>query len=569
MICKIAICIFLLVVGNTSAAAASDNCLSNNVTAQQRLDACAATLQNPDTSRSNKAYAWLRRGYALRALGKPEQAIAEFDQALGLYPNYTEAHLGRGLALTDANRLNDAEQALTTSLKTNPDLAEAFNNRGIVRGRLSKLEQAIEDYTQAIRLKSGFSNAFNNRGTVYYEQNLFQRALVDFDEAIRIAPNRGDILYNRAVTYAALGKNRRAIREFNTILEISPNYARAYFNRGEIHERLGDFTATTKDWKKALELEPDLPVPSSVRKAIGNQEPKKNAAKRKANNEASTGASKKANNKASVNAPVTDNAGTEIIAKAVTLPKPAQVVTTNNNAQTRKKVALIIGNGGYEHVQSLKNPIKDAQAIAQTLESVGFTIHALVLDNGRNEMLKSLQTFSAAARTADIAIVFFAGHGLEIDGNNFMIPVDAKLAHQADLAFEAIELEQILAVVEEASQLGVVILDACRDNPFIGSMELTNATRSLTRGLRPIEPRCGVLVAYAAKHGTVALDGKQQHSPYTQALLDHISTDDLDISLMFRRVSDQVWKATGGRQLPYIYGSLPGDVVALVNSNEK
>ena len=180
---KIAICISLVLAGNHSAANSSDACFTDSLPPQERLVACTSVIQDSNTSHSGKAYSWLRRGYALRELGMPGQAVAEFDQALGLYPNYAEAHLGRGLALTDVNRLNDAELALTTSININPDLAEAYNNRGIVRGRLSKLEQAIEDYTQAIRLKSSFSNAFNNRGTAYYEQSFFDRAVIDFNEA--------------------------------------------------------------------------------------------------------------------------------------------------------------------------------------------------------------------------------------------------------------------------------------------------------------------------------------------------------------------------------------------------
>ena len=561
----------------------SDACFTDSLSPQERLVACTEVIQDLSTSRSGIAYSWLRRGYALRELGKPGQAVAEFDQAIGLYPNYAEAHLGRGLALTDVNRLNDAELALTTSIAINPDLAEAYNNRGIVRGHLSKLEQAIEDYTQAIRLKSSFSNAFNNRGTAYYEQSFFDRAVIDFNEALRISPKRGDILYNRAVSYAALGKDQKAVREFNTILKIYPGYARAYFNRGELRERLGDLEAAKRDWKKALEIEPDLPVPPSVRKAVRRSDTNTSKPAQKPKRQIIKPAEQEAANQTPADkpvaikpeiiaaAPAVSKTLGETAAETVALPKPVQAAAIKDAIKSRNKVALIIGNGKYKYVPRLKNPTSDAQAIADSLGNNGFDVHDLVLDNGRNGMIESLKSFSVAARNAEVALIYFAGHGLEVDGNNYMIPVDAKLAHQTDLAFEAVELEQIVAVVEEASELGVVILDACRDNPFINSMQLNSSTRSLARGLKPVEPRRGVLVAYAAKHGTVALDaldGRQRHSPYTQALLDHLPTDDLDISLMFRRVSDQVWDTTGGRQLPYIYGSLPGNVVALVNSKE-
>ncbi|MBI4273769.1 MAG: caspase family protein, partial [Rhizobiales bacterium] len=154
--------------------------------------------------------------------------------------------------------------------------------------------------------------------------------------------------------------------------------------------------------------------------------------------------------------------------------------------------------------------------------------------------------------------VYYAGHGLEIGGVNYLIPVDARLATDRDVELEAVPLNQVLSAVERARKLRLVLLDACRDNPFASQMKRTLATRSVGRGLASIEPEAGTLVVYAAKHGETALDGDSANSPFVTAFVKNLATPGLEVRRLFDFVRDDVMEATNRRQQPFSYGSVPG-----------
>jgi uncharacterized caspase-like protein len=213
------------------------------------------------------------------------------------------------------------------------------------------------------------------------------------------------------------------------------------------------------------------------------------------------------------------------------------------------RVALVIGNSSYEQVGRLANPSRDAQAIAAALKAVGFDT-TLVLDQSRDGMAAALKQFTAKARGADIAAVYYAGHGMEADGQNFLIPTDAELKSDDQIDFELIPLDLVLRSVSGAKQLRLVILDACRNNPFAAQMASTGGTRSVGRGFVRVEPPNNTLVAYAAKEGTTADDGDAAHSPFTTALLKHLDEQGLEVTFLFRKVRDDVLAATGNKQEP-------------------
>jgi formylglycine-generating enzyme required for sulfatase activity len=176
-----------------------------------------------------------------------------------------------------------------------------------------------------------------------------------------------------------------------------------------------------------------------------------------------------------------------------------------------------------------------------------------------------LREFSDDARGADFAIIYFAGHGLEIEGTNYLIPIDAVLERDIDAFDEAIPLERLLNVIEPAKQLRLVILDACRDNPFAKSMKKAIVSRAIERGLAKIEPASpNTLIAYAAKAGSTAADGNARNSPFTAALVKYLPTPGLDLRKAFGFVRDDVLKVTRNKQEPFIYGSLGGNDVPLV-----
>ena len=234
-------------------------------------------------------------------------------------------------------------------------------------------------------------------------------------------------------------------------------------------------------------------------------------------------------------------------------------------AKAERRIALVIGNSAYKNVAQLPNPARDAAAIAAMLEKAGFDVVEHKSDLGNLKMRRVLRDFARKARRADIAVVYYAGHGIEVDGINYLIPVDAKLASDIDVYDEAIPLTRIVSLLEPVRRLRLVILDACRENPFASKMTRTITTRAIGRGLAGVQvTSTDTLVAFAAKAGMTAEDGSGAHSPYTAALLDNLAVPGLDLRLALGRVRDEVMKSTDDRQEPYFYGSIGGTAVSLV-----
>jgi Caspase domain len=236
-------------------------------------------------------------------------------------------------------------------------------------------------------------------------------------------------------------------------------------------------------------------------------------------------------------------------------------------ALAEKRVALVVGNSNYSAVPQLPNPSRDAKAVAKMFREAGFQTIETYLDVGNLDFKRAIRKFEDTAVEADIAVLYYAGHGIEIGGTNYLIPIDAKLASDRDAPDEAIPLDRLVLSADGAKKLRVIILDACRDNPYAGKMrrESRAALRAVSSGLGKVEPSStDTLIAYAAKAGSTAEDGERDHSPFTAALLKHLTVPGLDLRLAFGRVKDEVMKATGGRQEPFVYGSLGGGNYSLV-----
>ncbi|MGV6847139.1 MAG: caspase family protein [Marinibacterium sp.] len=232
------------------------------------------------------------------------------------------------------------------------------------------------------------------------------------------------------------------------------------------------------------------------------------------------------------------------------------------------KVALVVGMANYATIGTLDNTANDARGIAAVLEGIGFDV-TLAIDAGGAELRQHLDDFAFRSETADLALIYFAGHGVEVQGENFLIPVDAQVRSNLDVQRQSVSLRQLLAAVDHARKMRIVILDSCRDNPLGGNIDFdatlqpvsdSSGVRSPASGggLAPVDPDRGTLVAYAARDGQVALDGTGVHSPFATALMDKMSKPGLEISLMFRQVRDKVLTMTDNLQEPYTYGSLTG-----------
>jgi hypothetical protein len=227
-----------------------------------------------------------------------------------------------------------------------------------------------------------------------------------------------------------------------------------------------------------------------------------------------------------------------------------------------RRVALVIGNAAYK-LGPLQNPVNDAAAVAAALGGLGFDKVILRKNLGVQALRAALAEMARESAGADLGVIYFAGHGTEVAGRNFLIPIDATLRRASALDLEAVALDTVLSQLDGVRKLKLVILDACRNNLFAPA----GAKRAAGRGLARIEPEDNTLVVYAAKDGTTADDGVgRRHSPFTEALLKHIATPGLEINLLFRRVRDDVMKATGHGgepQQPHVYASLGGQELYL------
>ena len=243
----------------------------------------------------------------------------------------------------------------------------------------------------------------------------------------------------------------------------------------------------------------------------------------------------------------------------------AAFLLVSEPAFAEKRVALVLGNSNYQNVAPLANPVNDSARIAATLKDAGFDVVDSRRDLPAAETRRALRDFADRARDADIAVVYYAGHGIEVDGGNYLIPVDARLERDTDIYDEGLSLDRILIAIEPAKKLRLVILDACRDNPFARTMKRTVASRAIGQGLAKVEPTSpNVLIAYSAKAGSTAADGDGKNSPFTAALSHHLTKPGLDVRRAFGFVRDEVLKTTGNKQEPFVYGSLGGEDVPLV-----
>jgi hypothetical protein len=239
--------------------------------------------------------------------------------------------------------------------------------------------------------------------------------------------------------------------------------------------------------------------------------------------------------------------------------------STESSAAAGRRVALVIGNSAYRNVPPLGNTIADAVGLAQLFRSAGFETVISRTDLGVLDFKRTIREFLLTAEGADIAVVYYAGHGIEIAGTNYLVPIDAKLSRDYDVEDEAVALDRIIWALQSVKRLRLILLDACRDNPFPVRMRSVQVRAIAGGGLgQPIDVGADTLVAYAAKAGSKSFDGDGPNSPYATALLRHLAEPGLDIRIALGQVRDDVLAMTGGQQEPFIYGSLGGATIALV-----
>lgn len=461
-----------------------------------------------------------------RAKAESNAAIAAASEAIRRDPKDANAYYNRGNAYAASGDADRAIADYTATIRLDPSYANAYYNRGNGYSNKGDTDRAIADYTATLRLDPAYANAYYNRGNAYSNRGDTDRAIADYTEAIRLQPTNANAYFNRGNAYGNKGDTDRAIADYTDTIRVDPTYANAYVNRGLAYEKRGEFAKARADFNATLGL--------------------------------SRNATKWVLDKARERLAVlpAQRPTTILVEKAGVPPALAAAGAANGD----RRIALVIGNSAYENVAALPNPVRDASLIADVLRLTGFEAVTLLTDVRKDALVNALREFAARAETADWAVVYYAGHGMEVGGVNYLIPTDAKIAADREIAFEAVPVDQVLNAAERARKLRLIILDACRDNPFAAQMKrtMTVASRSVSRGLAPVEPEAGTLVVYAAKDGETALDGDGSNSPFATAFVKNLPTPGLEVRRLFDFVRDDVMEATGRKQKPFSYGSISG-----------
>jgi tetratricopeptide (TPR) repeat protein len=510
-----------------------------------RLEACEKVIAAGQATAKDLALAQAVRGQAFRGKRNYDKAIAAFSAAHDADPEDPAYINARGFSYEQKGDDDHAMADYNLALQMHWNFPGALYNRGTLYMRKGALQSALDDFNAALKIKPDFYNALADRGRVETINRDFDAALADFAEAERLKPAAPQARLFRCLAYTAMGQFDSALADCDSVIEKAPKFQFAVVSRADAYQAKGDLDAALKDYNFVLGLNPNHVRAHTGRGQLFERKhdlPQARADYRSA---------------AFALTPY-DNFETAL-ARQIARERLAALTPQAPAAPDKlRRIALIIGNGAYQNVHQLGNPPRDARLIAGALRDVGFQAVTLSNDLTRDQFFEALRAFATEAEKADWAVVYYAGHGFEIGGVNYLVPVDARLAADHDAETEAVALEQVIAAVGGARKLRLVMLDACRDNPFAPTMQRTMELKLVDKGFSDIEPAAGFMVVYAAKHGETALDGDGVDSPFAVAVARDIRQPHVEVRKLFDLVRDDVWSASKHQQQPFTYGSPPG-----------
>jgi tetratricopeptide (TPR) repeat protein len=590
--------------------------------ADERISACTRIIDRGRESANNRASAYNNRGIAYFSKGENDRAIRDFDEAIQLKPRNHVLLYNRGFAYSNQSDYDRAIQDYDEAISLYPKYTIAFNDRGNAYYRKGDYDKAIRGYDDAIRLDPRNAIAYANRANAYRMKADYDRAIRDFDESIRLDPKdsgalrgRGQLYadkgdYGRAISdlteairrrsddadsynvrgfvYKQQGENDSAIRDLDQAIKLQPKLALAFSNRGDAWRQRGDVDRAIIDLDEAIRLDPSM-TPAYVNRGLAyekkgdierakiefgtalakapgkfttTKEAREKARERLMALGATPAATVSADAQPQISPGPVSSSQVSPSQAAVSQASPAPVSLNESGTIERgPRVALVIGNGAYANVSPLSNPSNDAREMAGALRELGFkVIEGYNLDS--TTMRGRIADFGAALPGAGVSLFYYAGHGMQVAGKNYLIPVDAKLERPSSLGVEAIEVGTVLSDMEAEKRINLVFLDACRDNPLSRSLARsfgTSRAAAVGQGLAQLNAGIGTLITFATSPDTVALDGSGKNSPFTAAMLKYIRTPGLEIRSMLTRVRADVIRATNERQVPWDHSSLTGD----------
>ncbi|MBR0756989.1 caspase family protein [Bradyrhizobium jicamae] len=530
-------------------------CTTDTSPADQMIDACSKIIALKAFSGEKLATVYFWRAVGWNKKGNYSQVIVDTTESIKLVPNIPSYNL-RGSAYFDKGEYDIAIADFNDALRMGPTGSIVLHNRGNAYRRKGEYAKAIADYDASI--KAGPPSAFTsqNRGIAKQALGDLDGALDDINQAIRIEPTLAQPLINRAVIWRAKGDVDRAISDTTEAIRLAKAKQQptnimtppgsvlisAYSQRGLSYEAKGDVEHAKQDYATTLDIQGA---------DAGSKASQATAKVRLALLQEAATQPQTTNDKPGVNSGA---------AAAPAAPAPA--------AATGRRVALVIGNGAYAHVKALPNPPNDARAIAKSLRDIGFTV-AEGLDLNRDAMQTTIRDFLRDAAHAQVAIVYYAGHGVQVDGRNYLVPIDIALQAGARMTDAMVDMDTIMAGLDDQVRTNILILDACRNNPMAPQVASSEPNRGIEAGSGLAAPTslgagstlgAGTLIAFATAPGQVALDGEGANSPFSSALSRHLGTPGLEVQQMLTRVRAEVVAATRSKQVPWSNSSLLGEV---------
>jgi tetratricopeptide (TPR) repeat protein len=555
-----------------------------------KVSACTRML-NGNPANDIQVLARHHRGVGYLLQTDYDRSILEFNQALRLDPTYKRSLNSRGNAWKGKGELDLAIADYNEAIRVDPAFAFPYNGRASAYYNLGDFDRAIADYSEVIRLDPSLAPPYHNRGLAWREKGEFDRALADINEALRRDPKSTAIYAGRGETWRRKGDLERALSDQDQAIRLDSQSPMPFLVRGDTYRYKGELNRALADYDHALRTHPDY-IPAFVGRGL-TFEKQGNIARARAEYEKAlnsksqfrgdvakssleTARARLAAFDSGAPQPVIPSAPARASSEtAIPTPEIAAPVAPAPGSIIKRgrRIALIIGNSAYRTIGPLRNPQRDAESVAASLRAVGFDTVAVVHDATRDKLNDALRAFAQEAERADWAMVYYSGHGMEMNGVNYLVPTDLRFGTDREVQAQAVALDLAMRSVDGAKKLKLIVLDACRDNPFATQAQKVQAsaavmpvstgsgpavTRSVGRGLGAVKVSGATLVVYAAKHGQVALDGEGSNSPFAIALVQRLATPNVEINKLFRLVRDDVMEATAGRQEPYTYGSLPG-----------
>jgi len=525
--------------------------------------------------------------------GHDDAAIAAFREVIRRRPEDAMAYYGLGAASARQGHDEQAISAYREAIRLKPRLTDAHYQLGTIYARLRQDEQAIAAYREAIRLQPSHADAYYSLGLLYTKQGQNDQALEAYRQALRLNPNHAEAYAGLGVIYIRAHQDDQALEVYRQALHLNPNLPSTHYGMWGLFKLKGNALEAQQAWQAYQALVPNAgPEPGAHFAQTEMPEPPApiavEVAAARPSTEAPVVQTPAPVEPSSPTPPAPPRVSTERSAEAtpktapvavvpeppvapappvgpapfpapaaspppVSTPAPRIPMTTVTALSTsERRTALVIGNAAYR-TDPLRNAVNDATDIARGLRQLGFEVMELH-DADHQRMEEGVEQFTRQLGRGGVGLFYYSGHGVQVSGLNYLVPVDAKINRESDIKYQSVQVDWVLDRMRDAgNDLNVIVLDACRNNPYARS------GRNAQPGLAMMQAVSGSLIGYATSPDTTAEDGPGRNGTYTKHLLHYMQVPNLNAEQMFKEVRVAVAQETGKKQIPWVSTSLLGD----------